>query len=56
MKKNQRQIIQRVLRDVSANFDGVKIFIKVIIEEVCPREKLSAEQVFYFFIFKGLSF
>ena len=56
MKKNQRQIIQRVLRDVSANFDSVKMFIKVIIKEICPREKLSVEQVIYFFIFEGLSF
>ena len=45
------QIYKRVLKDVSEKIWGSRGFINSRIEEMCSQEKLSVEEVIYFYVF-----
>ena len=55
MNKIKIEIYKDVLRDVSANFDGAKDFIKTKLEEIYDRNKIFVEKVILFCL-KGLCF
>ena len=50
MKNIKMRIYKRVLKEFSEKYDGADYFINNRIEEICPQEKLSAEEVIYFLV------
>ena len=51
MNKTKVEVHRQVLRDLSENFEVAENFIKQRIKEICERNKLSVEEVLYFYIF-----
>ena len=44
------KIYKRVLQEISEKYNEAEDFINKRTEEVCPQEKLSAEEVTYFLV------
>ena len=52
MNKNKVEIYTEVLRDISQNFEGRKIFVKQQIEEICGKKcRLKSLFNFIYFLF-----
>ena len=50
MGKRKIKLLKKVLAEVSVHFEGAEEFIYEPIEEIFAQEKISTEEVTYFFV------
>ena len=50
MNKIKIKVYKKVLKEISKKYEGAEDFINNRIDEICPQEKLSAEEVIYFHV------
>ena len=50
MNKIKIKVYKEVLKEICEKYDGEEDFLNDRIEEICSHEKLSTEEIIYFFV------